>query len=130
MKRIRMTSLALAVAMTAGCSSTVLSGTYRPTAENVSELGEVEEVASGGQWLFFWGLLDSGTTDLREDMGKGLKGYESLVNIEVQNKLSVGGFFLWLFTAGIVSHHNINVRAQTALSERTTPPPTAPVAPR
>ena len=51
------------------------------------------------------------------------------MNLEVKNKLSVGGFFLWLITGGIVSHHRLTARGQVALSERTAPPPMAPVTP-
>ena len=125
MKRTRITALALALGVAApGCSSTQLSGTYRPASTNVSEVGETEVLAKSGQWLFFWGLLDSGTLDLENDMKRDLRPYEAVVNLEVKNKLSVGGFLLWLITAGIVSHHKLTARGQLALAERATPPTT------
>jgi hypothetical protein len=128
MTRIGSGALALSLAVS-GCASTHLSGTYRPSATNISDVSETDVVAKGGKWYFLWGMLDSGTFDVQEEMEKDLKPYESLVNLEVKDKLSVGGFFLWLITAGIVSHHRVTASGQVALSERPPAPPPPASAP-
>jgi len=46
-----------------------------------------------------------------------------VTHLEVRERLSVGGFFLWLVTAGIVSHHTIEIRGSTSVTSR---PPAEP----
>lgn len=117
MKRTqRTTALLLAVAMPlAGCGTTHLGGEYRTKSHDLASKADRRTVSKGSEWLFFWGLLDTGQVHVDSDIEQHLRPDEVLTEVEVKDRLSVGGFFLWLFTAGIVSHHAIVVSGKPAV---------------
>jgi hypothetical protein len=111
--------LATAMAATlpvAGCATTHLSGDYSPHASGeISRRTERRLLAKGNEWLFFWGLLDSGSFDLDKELRSQLREDEVVTNLDVEDRLSVGGAFLWIITAGIVSHHSIVAEGEPAV---------------
>jgi hypothetical protein len=115
-------SAALALGGT-GCSVTHLGGAYRTAATDVSSKQEMRTLDDGSTFPLFWGLFEAGSYDANRELAKKLRPDEEITNLEIKERISVGGFFLWLITAGIVSHHTIEVRGVTAVSSR---PPAEP----
>lgn len=127
-------ALVLAASMpVTGCASTHLGGEYRTEATDIAKTEESRTLAKGNEWMFFWGLLDSGSFDLQSELKKQLREDECVTNLEIKDRLSVGGFFLWLITAGIISHHSIVAKGSPAVLNRPAPEKSAtgavPVAP-
>ncbi len=106
-----------------GCSVTHLGGAYRTAANDVTSKQKMVTLDEGSTIPLFWGLFDAGSYDAKKELAKKLRPDEEITNLEIKERLSVGGFFLWLITAGIVSHHTIEVRGQTSVSSR---PPAEP----
>jgi hypothetical protein len=125
MKRTK-TILALGLAASfpaAGCATTHLGGAYRTSAVDLSAKQHMHTLDEGSSWPLFWGLFDAGSYDANRELAKKLRPDEEVTNLEVKERLSVGGFFLWLITGGIVSHHAIEVRGSTSVASR---PPSEP----
>ncbi|HZV00921.1 MAG TPA: hypothetical protein VFF73_29670 [Planctomycetota bacterium] len=107
----------------AGCATTHLSGEYRTSPTTVSMKEGMRTLDEGSAWPLFWGLFDAGSYDAGRELSKKLRPDEVVTSLEVKERLSVGGFFLWLITAGIVSHHTIEINGRTSVSSR---PPAEP----
>src|SRR5437899_2546598 len=107
MKRTNsLVALALAASMpVTGCATTYLGGEYRTKANDIVRKEDKQTLAKGSEWLFFWGLVDTGHFNLNKELRNQLREDEAVSDLEIKDRLSVGGFFLWLITAGIVSHH-------------------------
>ncbi len=120
MKRTNaMMALTVAASMpVSGCATTHLSGEYRTEATDLARKEESRELAKGSEWLFFWGLLDTGSFNLDRELKAQLREDECVTNLEVKDRLSIGGAFLWIITAGIVSHHSIVASGQPAIINR------------
>ncbi len=113
--------IALAVAASmpvSGCATTHLSGEYRTDTTDLAAREESRELARGSQWLFLWGLLDSGSFNLDRELKAQLRDNECVTNLEVKDRLSIGGALLWIITVGIVSHHSIVASGQPAIIRR------------
>src|SRR4051812_43641176 len=82
-----------------GCSVTHLGGAYRTTATDVSSKQDMRTLDEGSTIPLFWGLFDAGSYDANRELAKKLRPDEEITNLEIKERLSVGGFFLWLFTA-------------------------------
>ena len=106
-----------------GCATTHLGGAYRTAANEVSSKQDMRTLDEGSCVPLFWGLFTAGSYDAKKELGKKLRPDEEVTNLEVKERLSVGGFFLWLITAGLVSHHTIEIRGHTAVVSR---PPAEP----
>jgi len=104
-----------------GCATTYLGGEYRTKANDLAHKGDKHTLAKGNEWLFFWGLLDTGHFNLQKELRNQLREDECVTDLEVKDRLSIGGFFLWIITAGIVSHHTIVAKGHPAVIS--TPPP-------
>jgi hypothetical protein len=115
--------LAASMPLTTGCATTYLGGEYRTTAMDIAKKEDKRTLAKGSEWLFFWGLLDSGTFNLQKELRNQLREDEAVTDLEVKDRLSVGGFFLWLITAGIVSHHTLVAKGHPSVINR---PPATP----
>ncbi len=125
MKRTK-TGLALALACSlpvAGCSTTYLGGEYRTDANSLAKKGEVHTLAKGNEWMFFWGIFDSGHFDLNKELKSQLREDEVVTDLEIKDRISVGGVILWIFTAGIISHHSIVAEGATSVVNRPVPAP-------
>lgn len=112
-----------------GCAKTTLQGLYRPQANDVAEHEEPRVLASGSEWVFLWGMVPTGDFDLNMEMERSLRENEGLTDVEVEDHLSIGGFFLWLVTAGIVSHHSVTATGQVVIVRDRAAPPTPTPAP-
>ena len=110
-----------------GCASTHLSGEYRTEPADVVHKGERRRIAKGNEWMFFWGILDTGSFNLDHEIKKQLRADEVVTDLEITDRLSVGGAFLWIITAGIVSHHSIVADGSISLVNR--PPVAEPASP-
>lgn len=111
-----MLPLVLACAMPfAGCATTYLGGEYRTDAHSLAKKGETRTLAKGNEWMFFWGIFDSGHFDLNKELKSELREDECVTDLEITDHLSVGGVFLWIFTAGIISHHSIVATGATSV---------------
>ena len=120
---MRSTSTVLALALAAsmplqGCTTTHLAGEYRTKSNDLVRKEKKRTLAKGSNWLFFWGLLDTGHFDLQGKLSDQLRGDEVVTDLEVKDRLSVGGFFLFIITAGIVSHHALVAKGSPAISNR------------
>jgi len=125
MKRTKPTLAVLLAASlpVSGCTTTHLGGSYRTSATEISSKQEARTLDEGNSWPLFWGLFEAGSYDANRELAKKLRPDEEVTGLEVKERLSVGGFFLWLVTAGIVSHHTIEVRGSTTVHSR---PPAEP----
>lgn len=101
-----------------GCATTHLGGAYRTSATDVASKQEMRTLDEGSCIPLFWGLFEAGGYDANRELAKKLRPDEEITNLEIKERLSVGGFFLWLITAGIMSHHTIEVRGHTTVSSR------------
>lgn len=110
-----------------GCATTHLPGEYRPSPgpEVAAEKHDRKTIATGSEWLFLWGLLDTGHFDVNEELRKNVRSNEAVTNLEVKDRLSVGGALLWIITAGIVSHHTIVVKGEPARIHETSGTPSS-----
>jgi hypothetical protein len=126
MKAKSIIALGLA-APVAGCTTTHMNGAYRPTATDVASKQEKRTFDEGSSWPMFWGLFNPGSFDVNEELTKQLRPDEELTSIEINDHISLGGFFLFICTGGIISHHTIELRGSTAITSR--PPTGANVAP-
>jgi hypothetical protein len=113
--------LAASMPLTTGCATTYLGGEYRTTAMDIAKKEDKRTLAKGSEWLFFWGLLDSGSFNLQKELRNQLREDEAVTDLEVKDRLSVGGFFLWLITAGIVSHHTLVAKGHPSVINRPVP---------
>ncbi|MEZ0231023.1 MAG: hypothetical protein ACAI25_20575 [Planctomycetota bacterium] len=112
-------ALTLAASMPlSGCATTYLGGEYRTKANELARKHDKTTLAEGSEWLFFWGLLDSGRFNVQKELRNQLREDECVTDLEVKDRLSVGGFFLWLITAGIISHHNLIAKGHPAVINR------------
>src|SRR5262245_56192870 len=93
-----------------GCATTYLGGAYRTQATDVVSQQPMRTLDEGSCIPLFWGLFVPGSYDAKHELAKKLRPDEEITDLQVKERLSVGGFFLWLITAGIVSHHTIEVR--------------------
>jgi hypothetical protein len=123
---MRRTSSILALTLAAsmplsGCATTYLGGEYRTKANDLARKHDKTTLAKGSEWLFFWGLLDTGRFNVQKELRNQLREDECVTDLEVKDRLSVGGFFLWLITAGIISHHSLIAKGHPAVINR---PPT------
>jgi hypothetical protein len=126
----------LATAMAAsGCATTHLSGEYRPHAgaeldTTKPDSTEKEVIGEHGKWLFLWGLIDTRDFDTASDFKERVKEGYIVKDIEVKDRESVAGVFLWIITAGLVNHHTIVIKAHPIAPEGTipagSPPPATP----
>jgi hypothetical protein len=115
-------ALLLAASMPlSGCASTYLGGEYRTKANDLARKSDKQTLAKGSEWLFFWGLLDTGRFNVQKELRNQLREDEAVTDLEIKDRLSVGGFFLWLITAGIISHHTLVAKGHPAVVNR---PPT------
>jgi len=106
----------------AGCATTHLAGEYSvvPRSETRATFAPTT-LARGSQWQFLWGLIDTGRFDLDQELKHHVRTDEVVTDLEIRERLSIGGFFLWLITAGIVSHHSLV--AEGSVSKVKTPEP-------
>lgn len=112
-------ALILAASMPlSGCATTYLGGEYRTKATDIVRKSDKQTLAKGSEWLFFWGLFDSGRFDLQKELKNQLREDEAVTDLEVKDRLSVGGFFLWVITAGIISHHTLVAKGHPAVVNR------------
>jgi hypothetical protein len=117
-------ALTLAASMpVTGCATTYLGGEYRTKANELAHKQDKHTLAKGSEWLFFWGLLDSGKFNLQKELRNQLREDECVTDLEVKDRLSVGGFFLWIITAGIISHHTLVAKGHPAVINRPAPEP-------
>jgi hypothetical protein len=112
-------ALAVAAAMpVSGCATTHLSGMYQSKTTDVVRSEEKRTLAKGNDWLFFWGLVDTGSFNLDKEIENQLRSDECVTNLDIKDRLSVGGVLLWIITAGIVSHHSIVATGQPGVINR------------
>jgi hypothetical protein len=123
MKRTKtLLAIVLAASMPiAGCSATYLGGEYRTDATNIAKKGDPHTLAKGSEWMFFWGLFDSGHFDLNQELKSQLREDECITDLEIKDRLSVGGAFLWIFTLGIISHHSLIATGAPSVINRPAP---------
>ena len=116
----------LAAALAAsGCATTHLSGEYRPYAggpeeKHVTALDK-ETIGEHSKWLFFWGLLDTRDFDTSSDFKSKVKEGYVVRDVEIKDRESIGGVFLWIITAGIVNHHTVVIKGRTVAPESSMP---------
>src|SRR5262249_4855367 len=94
-----------------------LDGEYRPhpRRSEISHRNDRREIADGGAWYFLWGLVDTGSVDVREGAEeKILHEGDAFMDVEISEHLSLGGALLFLVTIGIVSHHHVVVTSEPA----------------
>jgi hypothetical protein len=136
MRRSSIPLVALLLAVS-GCATTNMSGEYRPhSSDEVTNKAEKRVLGKGGKFLFFWGLATTRDFDVDAALARQLRDNEVVTGIEIEDHLSIGGAFLWLITAGIVSHHSVVLEgspAELKPPEKVTvyvhepaPPPPAP----
>jgi hypothetical protein len=110
-----------------GCSHTHLSGEYRPSpGTDIVHRNDERVIAEGSRWPFLWGLLDLGDFDLNLELQKAVRDSEAFTDLDIRERVSVGGVVLWILTVGIVSHHTVVVRGSPAELRHETPPAPAP----
>jgi len=115
-------ALLLAASMpVTGCATTYLGGEYRTKANDLARKEDKHTLAKGSEWLFFWGLFDTGRFNLQKELRNQLREDEAVTDLEVKDRLSVGGFFLWIITAGIISHHTLVAKGQPSVINRPAP---------
>jgi hypothetical protein len=115
----------LAAAMAAsGCATTHFSGEYRPRATGAESEGvtatDKETLGRHSKWLFFWGLLDTKDTFTNDLDARVREGYV-VRDLEVKDRESIPGVFLWIITAGIVNHHTVVLKGHTVAPATTSP---------
>jgi hypothetical protein len=117
-------ALTLAASIPAsGCATVHLGGIYRTKATDIVMKEPERTLDEGSTWPLFWGLFIAGSYDANRELAKKLRPDEEVAHLQVRERLSVGGIFLWLVTAGIVSHHTVEIRGATAVVSR---PPAEP----
>lgn len=115
-------ALLLAASMpVSGCATTYLGGEYRTKTSDIARKEDKHTLAKGSEWLFFWGLLDTGRFNLEKELRNQLREDECVADLEVKDRLSIGGFFLWIITAGIISHHSLVAKGHPSVINRPAP---------
>lgn len=115
---MRLANCVLALVACAGCTTTHLGGAYRTDSNDIASRRATRTLDEGSSWPLFWGLFPAGSYDVNHELAKMLRPDEVVTGLEVRERTSVGGFFLWLVTAGIVTHHTIEVRGSIAVVNR------------
>jgi hypothetical protein len=109
-----------------GCATTHLSGEYRPHAGGFEEKKatalDKETLGKHSKWLFFWGLLDTRDYDTTADLAANVKEGYVVRDLEVKDRESIAGVFLWIITAGIVNHHTVVLKGRTVAPDTTARP--------
>lgn len=101
-----------------GCATTYLGGEYRTKSTDLVRKEDKRTLAKGSEWLFFWGLFDTGRFNVQKELKNQLREDECVTDLEVKDRLSIGGFFLWIITAGIISHHTLVAKGQPSVINR------------
>jgi hypothetical protein len=111
--------------LAAGCTTTHFEGSYRtePTETTYSE--RMRTLDEGSSWPLFWGLFPAGSYAADRELARFLRPDETVTHLEIRERTSVGGVFLWIVTLGLVTHHTIEVRGEVAVVSR---PPAEPAA--
>ncbi len=117
----------LAAALAAsGCATTHLSGEYRPHAGGLGEKDatalDKETLGKHSKWLFFWGLLDTRDYDATTDLEGSVREGYVVRDLEIKDRESIGGVFLWIITAGIVNHHTVVIKGRPVAPDTTARP--------
>jgi len=121
--------LAASMMPVTGCATTYLGGEYRTKANDIAKKEDKHTLAKGNEWLFFWGLFDTGHFNLNKELRNQLREDECVTDLEVKDRLSIGGAFLWLITGGIVSHHRLVAKGHPSVINRPAPTPAVGSAP-
>jgi hypothetical protein len=110
----------LAAGLASGCTSTHVGGAYWPKTD-LDDPGKPVVLADGSQWRFLWGLAGSGTLALDDELRRRVREDERVTHLELEDRLSVGGAFLWVMTGGVVSHHTLEASGVVAVVPRCEP---------
>jgi hypothetical protein len=99
----------------AGCATTHVQGEFRPDAKSdITKKTDMQTLADGSNWPLFWGLVELGSNNVNDELSSHLHENEVITDMEVRQHLSLPGALLWIISAGIVSHHDIDVRGRIA----------------
>ncbi|MEZ0231024.1 MAG: hypothetical protein ACAI25_20580 [Planctomycetota bacterium] len=122
--RARFAPVLAAALAASGCATTHLSGEYRPHAGGPDDkrAPDLENLGEHSKWLFFWGLLDTRDYDTTSDLKGHVKDGYIVRDVEIKDRESVGGVFLWIITAGIVNHHTVVIKGRTVAPSTTARP--------
>ncbi len=128
----RFLALSLAGLVSAtGCATAHMRGEYAPQSlprgGEVTNSSELNTLAEGHDWVLLWGIVELASSDLDDDVRAKLRPDVVLTDVQVRNHVSLPGVFLWIATAGLVSHHDLDLRGRIA-TVKEEPKPTGTVA--
>jgi len=94
----------------AGSSAKSIARKGEDTAKDVVGGREQQPVlATGNNFTFLWGTLNTGSMEVDDLLSPSVK-QKTLKNVSVEDRISLAGVVLWIFTVGIFSHHSVIVR--------------------
>jgi hypothetical protein len=129
-------SLGLVLVMVGCRTPAYLGGEFSHRDPDVKPKAPVESLVAHQRWIFFWGLAGTEKIDLPEvgggfniqdELGRKFADNERIVDLTIEEGMTVPGLLTSIFTLGIVQQREVVVKGRRAdapgVSSGTTPEP-------